>query len=223
MVSAGQRWRVGRHTLVCADSTTIPVPAIASVLIYDPPWDLELPPPARGFRHTFAFTDARHMPITLIAFGIPSWLFTWDCVSSWWTPGSPLMRLKFCAWFGPRSEYAQERYLLAKRQPARQVRNNRGAYHYEGRPGTMLSDVYCQPITEPRAHRHAKPLDWVSAIIGNCIARRSTIYDPFGGSGTTLLAAERTGHTAVVVERDATQCDAMLARFESDRLEIRRA
>lgn len=223
MVSAQMRWKIGRHTLICADSTTLPTPRRASVLVYDPPWDAELPPPARGFRHTFAFTDARHMPSTLILFGIPSWLFVWDCVSSWWTPSSPLMRLKLCAWFGPRAEYAQERYLLAKVQPARRVRNNRGAYHYAGRPGTMLSDVYCQPITEPRAHRHAKPTDWVAAILGNCIARPSVIYDPFAGSGMTILAAERTGHTAICVEREAAECDAMLARFEAAGMDVKQA
>jgi len=220
MVCSKMRWRVGRHTLICDDSTSIAVPGRATVLIYDPPWDAVLPQPHRGFRHVFAFTDPRHLPSTLINFGIPSWVFTWDCVSSWWTPSSPLMRLKFCAWFGPRCEYSQDRYLLAKKQPARRVKNNRGAYNYKGRPGTILSDVYCQPITEPRAHRHAKPLDWVAAMLGNCIARPSVIYDPFAGSGTSLLAAERTGHTAILVERCPSEVDKMLARFEQSELEI---
>lgn len=133
------------------------------------------------------------------------------------------MRTKLCAWFGPLADYGQERYLLAKIQPARKVKNNRGAYHYEGRPGTMLSDLYCQPITEPRAHRHAKPLDWVCALLGNCIAVPSVIYDPFGGSGTTLIAAERTGHTAIIVERDSATCDAALSRFEAEGYAIERA
>jgi DNA modification methylase len=38
--------------------------------------------------------------------------------------------------------------------------------------------------------------------------------DPFGGSGTTLIAAEKTGRCARLVELDPRYCDVILTRWE---------
>ena len=38
--------------------------------------------------------------------------------------------------------------------------------------------------------------------------------DPFAGSGTTLIAAEKTGRRARVIEFDPTYCDRIIQRFE---------
>ncbi len=41
------------------------------------------------------------------------------------------------------------------------------------------------------------------------------ILDPFGGSGTALIAAEKTGRRARVVEIDPYYCDVAIRRWES--------
>jgi DNA modification methylase len=41
------------------------------------------------------------------------------------------------------------------------------------------------------------------------------VLDVFGGSGSTLIAAEKTGRMARVVELDAVYCDRMLTRWEA--------
>ena len=40
------------------------------------------------------------------------------------------------------------------------------------------------------------------------------MLDPFGGSGTTLIAAEKTGRSARLIEYDPAYCDTILRRFE---------
>ena len=40
------------------------------------------------------------------------------------------------------------------------------------------------------------------------------MLDPFGGSGTTLIAAEKTGRSARLIEYDPAYCDTSLRRFE---------
>jgi DNA modification methylase len=41
------------------------------------------------------------------------------------------------------------------------------------------------------------------------------VYDPFGGSGSTLLAAAQEGRQGVMVELSAAYCDLICARFET--------
>jgi DNA modification methylase len=40
------------------------------------------------------------------------------------------------------------------------------------------------------------------------------VLDPFAGSGSTLIACERSGRLASVVELDRRYCDVILARWE---------
>ena len=41
-----------------------------------------------------------------------------------------------------------------------------------------------------------------------------TVLDPFAGSGTTLIAAEKTGRTARLVELDPGYCDVVVRRWQ---------
>jgi DNA modification methylase len=41
------------------------------------------------------------------------------------------------------------------------------------------------------------------------------VLDPFGGSGTTLIAADKTGRKARLIEIDAHYCDLIVRRFEN--------
>lgn len=49
-----------------------------------------------------------------------------------------------------------------------------------------------------------------------------TVLDPFGGSGTTLIAAEKTGRTALLCERQPVYCDAAITRWETFTGEVAR-
>ena len=45
--------------------------------------------------------------------------------------------------------------------------------------------------------------------------RGDIVLDGFGGSGTTLIAAERTGRMARLIELDPLYCDVICRRFEA--------
>jgi DNA modification methylase len=42
------------------------------------------------------------------------------------------------------------------------------------------------------------------------------VLDCFGGSGTTMIAAERTGRRAVLLEIDPAYCDVILQRWQDE-------
>jgi DNA modification methylase len=51
-------------------------------------------------------------------------------------------------------------------------------------------------------------------LIRDCSRRNGIILDPFCGSGTTVLAAERTGRIARVIELDPLYVDVSVRRWQ---------
>jgi DNA modification methylase len=63
-------------------------------------------------------------------------------------------------------------------------------------------------------HPTVKPVALVAEAIKDCSRRGEIVLDPFGGSGTTLIAAEKTGRLARLIEFDPAYCETILRRFE---------
>ena len=64
-------------------------------------------------------------------------------------------------------------------------------------------------------HPTQKPLELVSRAIRNSSKRGEIVLDLFGGSGSTLIAAEREGRRAYLCELDPKYCDVIIKRWES--------
>lgn len=64
-------------------------------------------------------------------------------------------------------------------------------------------------------HPTVKPVALVSDAIRDCSHRGEIILDPFGGSGTTMIAAQKTGRRARLMEIDPRYCDVIVRRFEA--------
>jgi DNA modification methylase len=64
-------------------------------------------------------------------------------------------------------------------------------------------------------HPTVKPVALVADAIRDVNRRGDIVLDGFGGSGTTLIAAERTGRVARLVELDPLYCDVICRRFEA--------
>ena len=61
-------------------------------------------------------------------------------------------------------------------------------------------------------HPTVKPVALVADAILDCSKRKGIILDAFGGSGTTLVAAERTGRRGYAIELDPHYCDVIVRR-----------
>jgi DNA modification methylase len=55
----------------------------------------------------------------------------------------------------------------------------------------------------------------VADAIKDCSRRGDLILDPFGGSGTTIIAAERTKRRAALIELDPAYVDLAVRRWEA--------
>ena len=59
-----------------------------------------------------------------------------------------------------------------------------------------------------------KPVALAERAIRNSSKSRDIVLDPFGGSGTTLIAAERTGRRAQLIELDPKYVDVIVERWQ---------
>jgi DNA modification methylase len=63
-------------------------------------------------------------------------------------------------------------------------------------------------------HPTMKPVALVERAIRNSSKTRDIVLDPFGGSGTTVIAAERTGRRARLIELDPKYVDVIVERWQ---------
>jgi DNA methylase len=70
-------------------------------------------------------------------------------------------------------------------------------------------------LDELAMHPTVKPVALVADAIKDCSRRKGIVLDPFVGSGTTLIAAERTGRRARAVEIDPAYVDVAVRRWQS--------
>ncbi len=63
-------------------------------------------------------------------------------------------------------------------------------------------------------HPTMKPVELVERAITNSSKTRDTVLDPFGGSGTTLIACEKLNRQARLVELDPAYCDVIVRRWQ---------
>jgi len=64
------------------------------------------------------------------------------------------------------------------------------------------------------AHPTCKPVGMLADLLLDCSDPGEVVLDPFGGSGSTLIAAERVERDACLIELDPKYVDAIVRRFE---------
>jgi DNA modification methylase len=64
-------------------------------------------------------------------------------------------------------------------------------------------------------HPTMKPVELVERAIRNSSKTRDTILDPFGGSGTTVIACEKSGRQARLIELEPNYCDVIVRRWQA--------
>lgn len=73
-------------------------------------------------------------------------------------------------------------------------------------PGTAAQDALAM-------HPTVKPVNMIADALRDCCRRGERVLDLFGGSGSTLIAAETTGRVAHLMEYSPQYCDVILTRY----------
>jgi DNA modification methylase len=78
-----------------------------------------------------------------------------------------------------------------------------------------ISSIGASRDAELAMHPTVKPVAMIANAIRDCSRRGEIVLDCFGGSGSTLIAAEKTGRCARLIEYDPLYCDTIIRRWET--------
>ncbi|MGE3745558.1 MAG: site-specific DNA-methyltransferase [Sphingomonadaceae bacterium] len=78
-----------------------------------------------------------------------------------------------------------------------------------------ISSISATRGSDLEMHPTVKPVVMIADAIRDCSKRGDIILDAFGGSGSTLIAAEKTGRLGRLIEYDPLYCDTIVRRWEA--------
>lgn len=83
--------------------------------------------------------------------------------------------------------------------------------HEFGKLGTVLK---CGVQRGKNEHPAMFPVELPETYIEACTKSKGIVYEPFGGSGSTLIACEKTNRQARLMELDPKYCDVIVKRWQ---------
>jgi DNA modification methylase len=230
---AGDLWQLGSHRLICGDSTSADVVGrlLAGVkpllMVTDPPYGVEYDPSwrnqagaAKTKRTGKVLNDDR-------ADWREAWsLFPGDVAYIWHGAlhAATVADSLIAAGFAIRSQiiWAKDRLVLSRgdyhwqHEPCWYAVRAKGKGHWAGdRKQTTLWQIANKDQDAATVHGTQKPVECMRRPILNNSSPGQAVYEPFMGSGTTLIAAETTGRLCYGVELNPTYVDVAIERWQA--------
>jgi DNA modification methylase len=230
----GDIWILGNHRLLCGDSTLVDsvekvlAGALADMVFTDPPYNVNYGATAKdkmgGNRRSIkndnlgeefgGFLQQACANILAVCKGA-----VYVCMSS-----SELDTLKaaFREAGGHWSTFiiwAKNSFTLGRADYQRQYEPilygwKEGTDHYWCGARNQGDVWFINKPVSNDLHPTMKPVELVQRAIENSSKSRDIVFDPFGGSGTTMIAAEKTGRSARLIELDPLYCDVIVRRWQ---------
>ena len=230
-ICPGDLFALGAHRLLCGDSTkaedvaAVLAGEVPLLMVTDPPYGVEYDPAWRAAAGVNRNTKKLG---TVTNDDTADWTAAWRLfpgdVAYVWHAGLKASIVEASlevSGFELRSQiiWAKDRMALS-----------RGDYHWQHEPcwyavrrgaqGQRTDDrsqttLWSIPARDDSGHGHGtqKPVECMARAIRNHAA--PAVYEPFSGSGTTLLAAEQLGRTCYAIEIEPRYCQVSLDRWEA--------
>jgi DNA modification methylase len=92
----------------------------------------------------------------------------------------------------------------------RHGRNRSNVWNYQG-----MTSFRADRAAEYALHPTIKPVALIADALRDVTKRGDLVLDPFSGSGSTIIAAEKVGRRACAIELDPTYCDVAVRRWQT--------
>lgn len=224
-VALGDIWQLGKHKLLCGDSTDIDTVGKlmtgdkASLVFTDPPYGVEYQSNMRTKSKKFdvlANDDTFLDVAPVITAHSQGWVFIWTSwkVQSTWIElfkdyGYPT---NIIVWHKPGGGIGDLKKTFSSDYEVALVWH-RGAELTGKRIGSVWTINKDGATTY--LHPTQKPVALAAEAIDKTTHSGAMVLDLFGGSGSTLIACEQTNRVARVVELDPKYCDVIMQRWEN--------
>jgi DNA modification methylase len=227
-VAVGDKFKLGNHTLVCGDSTkgedmaALMGNEYAALIFTDPPYNVDYESPSGKIMNDAMtpedynkFIDAFNKTMLSVAKGavyccmsnkeFPDFKASFEKQGGHWS--STIIWNKHSFVFG-RQDYHR------KHEPIFYGWKEGCQHYWSG--SREECDVW--DIAKPsrnELHPTQKPIELVARALKNSSVEGDIVLDPFGGSGTTLIACEQLGRQCRMMELDPFYASVIVERWES--------
>lgn len=224
----GDIWSLGRHRLVCGDSTkeetykSLMGKKKANLVMTDPPYNVDYQGSAGKIKNDNMESDKFYQFLLdafvnmeqVIASDASIYVFHAD------TEGLNFRKAFIdagfylsgcCIWKKPSLVLGRSPYQW-QHEPCLYGWKKKGKHQwYSGRKETTVWEF--EKSKKNSEHPTMKPIPLLAYPITNSTMSNAIVLDPFGGSGSTLIACEQTDRICYTIELDEKFCDVIVNRY----------
>lgn len=225
---AGDVWTLGRHRLVCGDSTksetfeTLMQGRKANLVVTDPPYNVNYEGTAGKIKND-NLADEKFYQFLFDAFSNIEKVMADD--ASIYVFHADTEGLNFrkafsdagfylsgcCIWKKPSLVLGRSPYQWQHEPCLYGWKKNGKHQWYSDRKQTTIWEF--EKTKKNTDHPTMKPIPLLAYPIQNSSMSNTLVLDPFGGSGSTLIACEQTDRSCVTIELDEKYCDVIVKRY----------
>lgn len=231
---SGDLWLLGKHRLLCGDATSaddvgrLLAGAVPHLMVTDPPYGVEYDPAWRNEAGVSATARTGRVSNDDRADWREAWaLFPGDVAYVWHAgvhartvaeslEASGLMIRSQIVWAKPRFVLGRGDYHWQHEPCFYAVRKGANGHWQGARDQSTLWTIGSGgDEDEATTHGTQKPVECMRRPIVNNSKRGDLVYEPFAGSGTTIVAAESVGRVCLAMEIDPRYCDVIVERWQA--------
>jgi DNA modification methylase len=236
----GDLWKLGEHYLLCGDSTKtsdyeiLMQGELADIVVTDPPWNVNYGAVKKGnpmgYKQRTIMND--HMGEDDWASFVDGFTSNFSAFSK---PGAPLycvmspqewpviddsLRRAGFHWSST-IIWAKDSLVLSRKDYHTQYEPIWYGWNSSGPRLVELKDRKQSDlwqVARPKRselHPTTKPVELIARALQNSSKRGDLLLEPFGGSGSHLIAAEQTNRRCRAMELDPKYCDVIVKRWET--------
>ncbi len=228
----GELYKLGRHTLLCGDATKAASYAkltgggLLDLLLTDPPYNvdyegktkdkLKIENDKKDDASFFEFlSDAFENAAEALKPGGVWYIFHADSEGENFRRAAreKLGKVRQCLVWNKNTIVLGRQDYQWKHEPCLYGWKE-GDAHYFVDDRTQATVINEDKPARSAEHPTMKPVKLIARFIRNSTRPGETVLDPFGGSGSTLIACEQLGRTCYTMELDPKYCDVIIDRWE---------
>jgi len=230
-IKTGDIIQLGDHILVCGDAAKVDLVPYGTInlILTDPPYGIDYAESKRGIgkiakdkdiANDGFVTDTQYVEFTkgwllppLVQLSKKNSIYIFNCDKMIFALREACVQVgmkvaQLIIWVKDRAIIGRMDYL-----PQHELILYGWKGTHDFKRGKDKSVVFEPKPSKSKLHPTMKPVGLLRRLILNSTAVGDIVYDPFVGSGSTLIACEHTKRKCVMVEMDPEYCQTIVARF----------